>query len=292
MLNRKGILLAGGLGTRLYPLTQVVSKQLMPVYDKPMIYYSLSTLMLAGIRDILIISTPMDTSRFSDLLGDGSQLGINIQYAVQPRPEGLAQAFKIGKNFVANHNSALALGDNIFYGDNFQSLLAQAAEKPNGASVFAYRVQDPQNYGVVEFDNVNRAVSIEEKPSNPKSNYAITGLYFYDKQVCDIVSDLVPSERGELEITDVNKHYLNNSLLDVEVIGRGYAWLDTGSYDSLLAAGQFVSTIEKRQGLKIACLEEIAYRLGWINDEQIAELAEQCMQNSYGLYLKKMLSES
>ncbi|GGI81995.1 glucose-1-phosphate thymidylyltransferase RfbA [Legionella impletisoli] len=288
-LKRKGIILAGGTGSRLYPVTAVVSKQLMPVYDKPMIYYSLSTLMLAGIRDILLISTPNDTPKFSDLLGNGEQWGINIQYAVQPYPEGLAQSFIIGKDFIIDHSSALILGDNLFYGHNLSEKLMQASSQSNGATVFAYHVNDPERYGVVEFDDKNRAVSIEEKPQFPKSSYAVTGLYFYDENVSHIAADVKFSARGELEITDVNKAYLDMGLLSVELLGRGYAWLDTGTYDSLLEAASFISTIQKRQGLIVACPEEIAYSSGWIDSEELQKVAESFKQNSYGQYLLNLL---
>ncbi|MFY9476106.1 MAG: glucose-1-phosphate thymidylyltransferase RfbA [Aquabacterium sp.] len=289
--NRKGIILAGGSGTRLHPATLAISKQLLPVYDKPMVYYPLSTLMLAGIRDILLISTPQDTPRFQHLLGDGSQWGINLSYCVQPNPDGLAQAFILGREHVGNNPSALVLGDNIFYGHNFQQLLHHAANGDDGASVFAYHVTDPERYGVVEFDKEQRALSIEEKPNQPKSNYAVTGLYFYDKQVCDIAADIKPSARGELEITDVNARYLAQGQLSVEIMGRGYAWLDTGTHDSLLEAGQFIATLEKRQGLKVACPEEIAYRSGWITATQVEKLAQAMLKNGYGQYLLKVLSE-
>jgi glucose-1-phosphate thymidylyltransferase len=289
--TRKGIILAGGSGTRLHPATLAISKQLLPVYDKPMVYYPLSTLMLAGIRDILLISTPQDTPRFQHLLGDGSQWGINLSYCVQPSPDGLAQAFILGREHVGNNPSALVLGDNIFYGHNFQQLLGNAAQSDAGASVFAYHVTDPERYGVVEFDKEQRALSIEEKPKQPRSNYAVTGLYFYDKQVCDIAADIKPSARGELEITDVNARYLAQGQLSVEIMGRGYAWLDTGTHDSLLEAGQFIATLEKRQGLKVACLEEIAYRSGWITAAQVEKLAQPMLKNGYGQYLLKVLSD-
>jgi len=289
---RKGIILAGGSGTRLHPATLAISKQLLPVYDKPMIYYPLSTLLLAGIRDILIISTPQDTPRFQALLGDGSQWGINLSYCVQPSPDGLAQAFILGKDFVGNAPSALVLGDNIYYGHALQGLLNSATARTEGASVFAYHVTDPERYGVVEFDDGQRALSIEEKPKAPKSNYAVTGLYFYDDQVCDIAADIAPSPRGELEITDVNARYLEQGQLSVEIMGRGYAWLDTGTHDSLLEAGQFIATLEKRQGLKVACLEEIAYRSGWIDATQLQKLAQPLLKNGYGQYLIKVLNDT
>ncbi len=289
--QRKGIILAGGSGTRLHPATLAVSKQLLPVYDKPMVYYPLSTLMLAGIRDILLISTPQDTPRFQHLLGDGSQWGINLTYCVQPSPDGLAQAFILGREHVGNNPSALVLGDNIFYGHDFQTLLANAAGQDTGASVFAYHVTDPERYGVVDFDAQHRALSIEEKPKQPKSNYAVTGLYFYDQQVCDIAADIRPSERGELEITDINARYLAQGQLNVEIMGRGYAWLDTGTHDSLLEAGQFIATLEKRQGLKVACPEEIAYRSGWISGEQLEKLAQPLLKNGYGQYLRRVLKD-
>ena len=290
-MKRKGIILAGGSGTRLHPATLAISKQLLPVFDKPMIYYPLSTLMLADIRDILIISTPQDTPRFTRLLGDGSQWGLNLQYAVQPSPDGLAQAFIIGKSFIGNALSALVLGDNIFYGHDFHTLLGNAMNRTEGASVFAYHVHDPERYGVAEFDNNGKVLSLEEKPNQPKSNYAVTGLYFYDNEVVDLARSLKPSQRGELEITDLNRLYLNQGRLKVEIMGRGYAWLDTGTHESLLEASQFIATLENRQGLKVACLEEISYRKQWINASQLRTLAQPLIKNGYGQYLLSVLKD-
>lgn len=290
-MSRKGIILAGGSGTRLYPATLGISKQMLPIFDKPMIYYSLSTLMLAGIRDILIISTPRDLPLFEELLGDGNKWGMNISYLVQKYPNGLAQAFIIGADFIGNSPSALVLGDNIFYGSNFAQILTDTNAQTNGATVFAYNVSDPTRYGIVEFDNTGKAISLEEKPKNPKSSYAVTGLYFYDNNVIDLVKQIKPSSRGELEITDINKLYLQQNSLSVKLLGRGYAWLDTGTHESLLEASQFIATIEHRQGLKVACPEEISWNLGWINDAKLEELAAPLSKNQYGQYLQSLLKE-
>ena len=291
-MNRKGLILAGGAGTRLHPITLAISKQLLPIYDKPMVYYPLSVLMLAGIQDILLISTPQDTPRFSELLGDGSQWGINIQYATQSKPEGIAQTFVIGKSFINHNPSALILGDNIFYGNEISSILKKANQKDNGATIFAYQVNDPQRYGVVEFDNDQNPIKITEKPKNPKSKYAITGLYYYDQQVCDLVATIKPSSRGELEISDINQIYLAKNELAVEILGRGYAWLDTGTCESLLDAGSFIATIQNRQGLIVAAPEEIAYSNGWISAEDVLRIAKNLDKNDYGVYLQKLIENN
>jgi glucose-1-phosphate thymidylyltransferase len=291
-MARKGIILAGGSGTRLYPVTRTVSKQLLPVYDKPMVYYPLSVLMLAGIRDILLISTPSDTPRFTELLGDGSDWGLNLSYCVQPSPDGLAQAFLLGRGFVGGEPSALILGDNIFHGHDLAAMVRRASDRTDGATVFAYHVNDPERYGVVEFDTSRRAISIEEKPAKPRSRYAVTGLYFYDRRVCDIAAEVRPSARGELEITDVNRAYMALGALDVEVMGRGFAWLDTGTHESLLQAASFIETLEARQGLKVACPEEIAYRAGWIDAARLARLAAPLAKSGYGQYLLRLLDEA